>query len=128
MTADPNTPLPGIPPSSLGVNLPSPDRTAGPATARPPQDPEAERYTSFELWLHRITVLLFVLVCASVGVLLIIVPWTDSWTDNRLLLVFPGLREIVANGFVRGVCSGLGVLDIWIGFWEAVHYHEDKRT
>jgi hypothetical protein len=43
-------------------------------------------------------------------------------------MVYPGLREFVANGFVRGMCSGLGVLDIWIGFWEAVHYHEDKHT
>ena len=116
MTANPNAPLSEIPPGSLGV------------TTLPPPDPEPARYTGFELWLHRITILLFVLVCASAGVLLIIVPWTNTWMDNRLLLVFPALREIVANGFVRGVCSGLGVLDIWVGFWEAVHYHEDKRT
>jgi hypothetical protein len=97
-------------------------------TLPPPPDPEPDRFTGFELWLRRITVLLFVFVCASAGVLLIIVPWTNTWTDNRLLLVFPDLREFVANGFVRGVCSGLGVLDIWIGFWEAVHYHEGQRT
>lgn len=127
MTADPNTPLSGIPPSSLGVNLASSDRNGSPTAALPPPEPEPLRRTGIELWLHRITVLLFVFVCASAGVLLIIVPWTHAWTDNRLLLVFPGLREIVANGFVRGMCSGLGVLDIWIGFWEAVHYHEDRR-
>jgi hypothetical protein len=39
----------------------------------------------------------------------------------------PELRAFVANGFVRGLCSGLGVLDIWIGFSEAIHYHEEKR-
>jgi hypothetical protein len=33
----------------------------------------------------------------------------------------------MASGFVRGVCTGLGVLDIWIGFSEAIHYHEDKH-
>ena len=128
VTADPNTPLSGIPPSSLGVNVPSSDRTGSPATLQPVPEPEPVRQSGFTLWLYRITVLLFVFVCASAGVLLIIVPWTNNWTDNRLLLVYPGLREFVANGFVRGVCSGLGVLDIWIGFWEAVHYHEDKRT
>lgn len=125
--ADPNTPLSGIPPSSLHVDLVSSERSDSPTTAAPTPDPEPLRRSGFELWLHRISVLLFVFVCASAGVLLIIVPWTNSWTDNRLLLVFPGLREIVASGFVRGVCSGLGVLDIWIGFWEAVHYHDDKR-
>jgi len=54
----------------------------------------------------------------------VILPWTPEWTDNYLLLTFPGLRTIVANGFFRGICSGLGLLDIWIGFWEALHYHE----
>jgi len=80
--------------------------------------------TGLDLWLHRITVLMFVFVCAVVGVLLVIFPWRPEWTDNRLLLAYPGLRAFVANGFVRGICSGLGVLDIWIGFWEAIHYSE----
>jgi len=67
---------------------------------------------------------MFVFVCAVVGVLLVILPWRPEWTDNRLLLAYPGLRAFVANGFVRGICSGLGLLDIWIGFWEAIHYSE----
>jgi hypothetical protein len=80
-----------------------------------------------ELWLHRATVLMFGLVCAVVGVLLVILPWRPEWTDNHLLMASPGLRAFVANGFIRGMCSGLGLLDIWIGFSEALHYHEEKR-
>lgn len=77
-----------------------------------------------QLWMHRMSVFLFVLISAVAGVLLIILPWTPEWTDNYLLLQFPSLRAVVSNGFFRGVCSGLGLLDIWIGFWEALHYHE----
>ena len=77
-----------------------------------------------EIWMHRISVFLFVLISAVAGVLLIILPWTPEWTDNYLLLSFPSLRSVVSNGFFRGMCSGLGLLDIWIGFWEALHYHE----
>src|SRR5215467_6900792 len=77
-----------------------------------------------QLWKHRVSVFLFVLISAVAGVLLIILPWTPEWTDNYLLLTFPGLRPIVSSGFFRGFCSGLGLLDIWIGFWEALHYHE----
>jgi hypothetical protein len=88
---------------------------------------EAVHPTGLDLWLHRVTVLLFVFVCAVVGVLLVILPWRPEWTDNHLLLTYPSLRAIIANGFVRGICSGLGVLDIWIGFWEAIHYHEGER-
>jgi hypothetical protein len=79
-----------------------------------------------QLWMHRISVFLFVLISAVAGVLLIILPWTPEWTDNYLLLSFPSLRTVVSNGFFRGICSGLGLLDIWIGFWEALHYHEPQ--
>jgi hypothetical protein len=77
-----------------------------------------------QLWMRRISVFLFVLISAVAGVLLIILPWTPEWTDNYLLLSYPGLRSVVSSGFFRGICSGLGLLDIWIGFWEALHYHE----
>ena len=79
-----------------------------------------------QLWLHRISVFLFVLISAVAGVLLVILPWTPEWTDNYLLLSYPELRTWVSSGFFRGICSGLGLLDIWIGFWEALHYHERK--
>src|ERR1700736_5456985 len=86
------------------------------------------RPTGIHLWLHRVSVFLFVLISAVAGVLLIILPWTPEWTDNSLLLSYPGLRTWVANGFFRGICSGLGLLDVWIGFWEALHYHEHKPS
>jgi hypothetical protein len=128
VTADPKPPQ-TIPPGSLGSKLTSPEGSNGSATAveMAPRHPEGRRYVGFELWLHRITVLTFGLVCAVVGVLLVILPWRPEWTDNYLLMASPGLRTFVANGFVRGICSGLGILDIWIGFSEAIQYHEEKR-
>jgi len=129
VTADPNTPQ-TIPPGPLGAKLPSQESSNASATAveMPPRPPEGSRYVGVELWLHRITTLTFGLVCAVVGVLLVILPWRPEWTDNHLLMAYPGLRALVANGFVRGLCSGLGILDIWIGFAEAIHYHEEKRS
>ena len=87
---------------------------------------DAEGPSRIRIWLHRISVLLFVLISAVAGVLLVILPWTPEWTDNYLLLSYPGLRTWVSSGFFRGLCSGLGLLDIWIGFGEALHYHERK--
>ena len=117
-------------PGSLKADFPSGSSSGVPATAlqTPPEKPEGARYTGFDLWLHRLTILMLVFVCAVVGVLLVILPWRPEWTDNHLLLNYPTLRAFVANGFVRGICSGLGVLDIWIGFWEAIHYHEEKPS
>jgi hypothetical protein len=124
VTANPNTPLPS---SSVGANL-SASETARRASTLERESPEARTETRVEVWLRRLVVLLFVFICASVGVFLVILPWRPEWTHNRLLLSYPGLRQFMVSGFVRGVVSGLGMLDIWIGFWEAVHYHEEKRS
>jgi hypothetical protein len=80
------------------------------------------------IWLLRVRALLFVTLCATLGVLLLILPWTPKWTDNPLLLTFPGLRDFVSSGFVRGFASGLGLLDLWLGFREAILYHENPKS
>jgi hypothetical protein len=92
----------------------------------PPPTPAPQPHSPVQLWLHRSSIFLFVLISAVAGVLLVILPWTPEWTDNYLLLSYPWLRTFMTAGFVRGLCSGLGLLDIWIGFWEALHYHEHQ--
>jgi hypothetical protein len=77
------------------------------------------------VWLRRIGVLLFVFLCATLGVMLMILPWRPEWSDNPLLLSYPTLRAAVSSGFARGLSTGLGVLNVWIGFWEAIQYRED---
>jgi len=77
------------------------------------------------VWLRRIGVLLFVFLCATLGVMLMILPWRPEWSDNPLLMPYPLLRAAVASGFARGVSTGLGVINVWIGFWEAIQYREE---
>jgi hypothetical protein len=112
-------------PVENGASAPAPARTEASAALlssfsnHHPQPP-----SGLQLWLHRTSVFLFVLTSAVAGVLLVILPWTPNWTDNYLLLQYPWIRSVITNGFFRGVCSGFGLLDIWIGFWEALHYHD----
>ncbi len=87
--------------------------------------PESRRHSMVWLWLRRIGVLFFVFLCATVGVMLIMLPWRPEWTDNHLLLAFPKVHAIFSSGFVRGLCTGLGFLNVWIGFQEALRYRED---
>ena len=89
------------------------------AVSRP--SPSAAR-----LWLRRVGVLLFVFLCATIGVMLMILPWRPEWSDNPLLLPYPTLRAVVASGFARGLSTGLGALNVWIGFWEAIQYREEE--
>lgn len=122
VTASPDSSIDKIPAEPMAAEAPD-EKLRLPGLRNGDRLPQS----SFQIWLHRVLILLFVFFCAAVGVLLVILPWRPEWTDNHFLLGSPGLRAFVSNGFVRGLCSGLGVLDIWIGFWEAVHFHDEKR-
>jgi hypothetical protein len=121
VTADPKMPVetgPGGPPHVAPVPA------ENSAWLLDKHSPVSQPHRGLQLLLHRTSVFLFVMISAVAGVLLVILPWTPEWTDNYLLLSFPWLRTLVSAGFFRGLCSGLGLLDIWIGFWEALHYHD----
>ncbi len=92
----------------------------GPILVMPPP----RRHTKWELWKRRITLIVFVLFCLEIGILLTVLPWTRVWTENSLLSGFSPIREFLMLGFVRGVVSGLGLLDIWMAIAEAVRYRE----
>jgi hypothetical protein len=118
VNADPKT----ISPASDQNHLTEPGKHNVPSSSAEPD--RGPRISGFEIWLLRIRALVFVTLCATFGVLLLILPWTPKWTDNPLLLNLPRLRDVLSSGFARGIASGLGLLDLWLGFWEAIHYHE----
>lgn len=70
--------------------------------------PERTPLSGMRLWAHRVGMLLFVFFCAVLGVVLVVFPWREEWTSNSLLVGYPAVQEFMANGFVRGLCSGLG--------------------
>ncbi len=109
------------------------------SSVNPPEHPAAaavsrgeraarDKNASVALWVQRISLVVFVVFCIELGMLLAVLPWTRVWTENSLLLGRPALRAIAHLNFVRGLVSGLGLIDIWIGIWEAVHYRESKIT
>ncbi len=92
----------------------------GPVLVMPPPIPNKRPH----LWLRRIWLVVFVLFCLEVGIILTVLPWTRIWTENSLLLGYPQVREFLTQNFVRGLISGLGLVDIWMGVAEAVRYRE----
>jgi len=89
----------------------------------PPEKPNRRR-----LWVKRLWLIVFVLFCLEVGIILTVLPWTRIWTENSLLLGHPQLREFLMRNFVRGLVSGLGLVDIWLGIAEAVRYRESPEA
>ena len=77
------------------------------------------------VWLQRVSLFVLVLFCVYLGVLVLILPWwTRIWDYNAFILARPTLAHILHNGAVRGIVSGIGLLDIWIGISEAIHYRD----
>jgi len=62
--------------------------------------------------------LLFVAYFFEVGLLLIVLPWSEFWERNYFAQSWPMLRPFVNNSFVRGGISGLGFINLLVGVSE----------
>src|SRR5205809_6972676 len=112
-----------VPPGATDVSsIPFPGNASAPST-----QPEEEA-SSQPLWMRRIILVLFVMFCLQMGMMLLFLPWTPPWSSNSWLAEHWTIRSVLTNYFVRGVVSGLGIIDIFIGISEAVNYREPKRT
>jgi hypothetical protein len=77
------------------------------------------------VWLQRASLVILVIFCLYIGVLVAVLPWLDRvWQNNPVVLNHPALAALLRNGAVRGLLSGIGLLDIWIGISEAIHYRD----
>jgi hypothetical protein len=106
---------PVVPPSSV------------PAEAVPTDASPEKGAAIAPIWLQRLSLLVLVLFCVYLGVLVAILPWWSRvWDHNLWIQSRPALAAVLHNGAVRGFISGLGLLDIWIGISEAVHYRDHR--
>jgi hypothetical protein len=77
------------------------------------------------VWLQRMSLIVLVLFCFYIGGLLAVLPWSPRyWNQNGWLLAHPTLQMILGKGWVRGLVSGIGLLDIWVGVSEILHYRD----
>ncbi len=83
--------------------------------------------------VERITVILFILLFLMAGTCLVLLPWLNfgfvgDWGDNYLLAFvsektgLPVIRQAVASGWMRGAITGLGVLNLFLAFWEIANF------
>lgn len=62
--------------------------------------------------LGRISQVLVMLLWIELGILLIVVPWSEYWEINSFLYQYPRIGLVVSNAFLRGAISGLGVMNV----------------
>jgi hypothetical protein len=107
---------------------PSSDKASGAELETPPAHaPDEEVVAVAPIWLQRLSLFVLVLFCVYLGVLVMILPWwTRIWDHNDFIQARPTLSAVLHMGAVRGLISGLGLLDIWIGISEAIHYRDHR--
>lgn len=91
----------------------------------PPAQPPSPAPHPSGRWLHRTDLFLRVMVRLYIGLILFFLPWTHLWTFNRFFLYYAPVARFVESGALRGVISGLGLLNLWIAISEAIHYKEN---
>jgi hypothetical protein len=91
-----------------------------PATAIEPAtsvDPvPSQRQRQIPRWVLVLEITLFVILRLYVGALVVLLPWRSIWTTNAWINNWPTVATFIAHGWVRGLVSGLGLLNIWIAF------------
>ena len=103
---------------------PAPDPGA-PSPAVSSAQPALHDHQRIPRWLVRAELFLRVLLRVYIGLAVCYAPWSPMfWDQNPLFVQFPTLSIYAANGAVRGIISGLGLLNIWIALRDAMHYKD----
>ena len=108
----------------------TPDGKRSPASlaAGGPASPPSLEAPPAPIWLQRLSLFVLVIFCIYLGAIVTVLPWWSSvWDRNLFFLSRPRLWSVLRLGLTRGIISGLGLLDIWIGISEAIHYHDQRR-
>jgi len=76
-------------------------------------------------WLVRIELFVRVMLRMYIGLAICYAPWWHSfWDQNPIFLRFPALGSIAVTGAARGLVSGLGLLNLWIAFQDAIRHRD----
>ena len=68
---------------------------------------------------HTLTHVFFVLFCLEIGLVLLLLPWTNLWDGNYFSSLTPAWNPLWLSRYVRGAISGIGLVNMWIGVSEA---------
>ena len=88
----------------------------------------------------RLSVIFYIILCFEIGIVLTALPWVphgflglSDWGNNYFLLLASrkvgfGIQRFVASGWMRGAISGIGILNLAMGFWELINFRTTVRA
>jgi hypothetical protein len=138
MAQQPELTSPSLPASPAQQPAASPASTSLAAGAEPQTTPGKHPPQRIPRWLERAELFLRVLLRMYIGIFICYAPWSGYifrdlpwsralWDHNMVWGMIPGLGAMAANGAVRGLISGLGLLNLWIAFQDAIGHGTEKQ-
>jgi hypothetical protein len=122
------TPIPANPATQPGTATGSaPSPAAGAASEDSVSLHHAHKHGPQRIprWLERAELFLRVLLRLYIGLVVSLAPWYKPfWDENPLFGQFPTIGAYAANGAVRGIITGLGLLNLWIAFRDAIRHRD----
>jgi hypothetical protein len=102
----------------------APDSVPGSQPAPQTAEPEPHRVPR---WLERVELFLRVMLRMYIGLAVCYAPWSHTfWDQNPIFLQYPAVANFAAHGAVRGIVSGLGLLNLWIAFQDAIRHRDGE--
>jgi hypothetical protein len=103
-------------------STPSPSPLPAPHHPDPEEAPQRLPY-----WLQQAEKFLRIVVRMYLGLLVCCAPWyPPAWDANPLFSSSPGLAALIARGAVKGLVSGLGLLNLWIALRDAIRSSDSR--
>ena len=87
---------------------------SSPSLAPPTEPPK------FMRWHHRVLAVCLILFAFEIGLFLLVFPWLGAWGMNWVPVHSKQFAAVWMSPYFRGFVSGLGLLDIYIAFAEAI--------
>jgi hypothetical protein len=101
-----------------------PDNPMQPAQTTPQNtlgSPQTNAPQRIPHWLQQAERFLRVIVRIYLGLLVCFAPWyPPAWDNNPLFSQSPWLMHFITQGAIRGLVSGLGLLNLWIALGDAL--------
>ncbi|HUZ45353.1 MAG TPA: hypothetical protein VMW54_01825 [Terriglobia bacterium] len=67
---------------------------------------------------NRWVAILYIAFCFEMGVFLFVFPWVPVWHHNFFVARYEWLSALSRNYYVRGAISGIGLVDVFLSFYE----------
>ena len=78
--------------------------------------------------MNRALTILYVFFSFEIGCFLLVFPWMGLWEKNFFAGHYPWVATLARNYFVRGAVSGIGLADVWLAVYEAVHLRRRRHN